>query len=664
MNNTICLNMIVKNESKIIERLLRSVLPIIDTYCICDTGSTDNTIEIIKDFWIKNKIDGKIIEEPFQNFSYNRNHSLKACKGMSDYILLLDADMILNINNFNKNEIIDSDVVQFLQGSKDFYYKNIRIIKNNKDYEYIGLTHEYLNTNNVKNTLSLSKEQIFINDIGDGGCKRNKFKRDIELLIKGIEDEPDNERYYFYLANSYRDYGENENAIKYYEKRINLKGWKEEVWCSYYEIGNCYKKMDKMNEAMSYWLDAHNYYPERLEAIYEIMKHQRCKGNYILCNLFYNSIKANLESNINRDDYLFLHKDIYTYKIFYEYTIFAFYNKILKIDNEIVNVLNNTLHDSIRNRLLSNIQFYDLKLRQKEVITLTNNKVIDINDENIKFYSSSSCLIKNINKDGYLMNIRYVNYYVADDGSYINYKENIISLNEYVELDNNFNILNRNIFTLGNEKQFYEGIEDIRIYNHNNNILFNGVKPYKINDKIFIEMVTGKYDIKLDKLNLEYMKTTFNNERFEKNWVYTNYDNELCVIYKWFPLTICSIKDNEISIKKEVKMPWIFNEIRGSSNSYEYFNSETKKKELWFIVHNISNKTPRNYYHLLVVFDEKFNLIKYTSLFTFENEKIEFSLSIIVNDNEIIINYSNWDRTTKIGLYDKNYIETLFIQNF
>ena len=48
---TLCLNMIVKNESKIIARLLTSVSPIIDSYCICDTGSTDNTVEIIQNFF-------------------------------------------------------------------------------------------------------------------------------------------------------------------------------------------------------------------------------------------------------------------------------------------------------------------------------------------------------------------------------------------------------------------------------------------------------------------------------------------------------------------------------------------------------------------------------------------------------------------------------------
>ena len=92
----ICLNMIVKNESKIIKRLLETVQPLIDTYCICDTGSTDNTIDIIKSFFDNVNISGKIVKEPFRNFEYNRNYALKQCYGMdsADYILFLDADMV------------------------------------------------------------------------------------------------------------------------------------------------------------------------------------------------------------------------------------------------------------------------------------------------------------------------------------------------------------------------------------------------------------------------------------------------------------------------------------------------------------------------------------------------------------------------------------------
>ena len=63
----ICLNMIVKNESRIICRLLNSALPIIDAYCICDTGSTDNTIELINSFFTERKIPGEVFVVPFRD---------------------------------------------------------------------------------------------------------------------------------------------------------------------------------------------------------------------------------------------------------------------------------------------------------------------------------------------------------------------------------------------------------------------------------------------------------------------------------------------------------------------------------------------------------------------------------------------------------------------
>ena len=82
---TICLNMIVKNESKIITRLFDSVLSIIDTYCICDTGSNDNTIDIIKEYFSKHNISGKIVFQEFKNFSQARNYALNNCFNEDGY---------------------------------------------------------------------------------------------------------------------------------------------------------------------------------------------------------------------------------------------------------------------------------------------------------------------------------------------------------------------------------------------------------------------------------------------------------------------------------------------------------------------------------------------------------------------------------------------------
>ena len=115
----LCLNMIVKNESRVIHRLLESVIPIIDTYCICDTGSTDNTMDLIETFFKERNISGRIIQEPFRDFGYNRSFALKECEKMEDvdYVLLMDADMVLKIQNFDKSSLKEYDYFHLYQGN-------------------------------------------------------------------------------------------------------------------------------------------------------------------------------------------------------------------------------------------------------------------------------------------------------------------------------------------------------------------------------------------------------------------------------------------------------------------------------------------------------------------------------------------------------------------
>ena len=143
---TLCLNMIVKNESRIITRMLDSVVPIIDAYCICDTGSTDNTVELIQSYFKDKGIPGKVVVEPFTDFAHNRNFALQSCAGLSDFVLLMDADMTLSIRNFDKMKLKDYDSCYILQGSDSFFYQNTRILRNNGKYKYVGVTHEYIST--------------------------------------------------------------------------------------------------------------------------------------------------------------------------------------------------------------------------------------------------------------------------------------------------------------------------------------------------------------------------------------------------------------------------------------------------------------------------------------------------------------------------------------
>lgn len=672
---TLCLNMIVKNESRIITRLFDSVLPIIDSYCICDTGSTDNTIQIITEYFENKKIPGKVVVEPFKNFCHNRTFALQSCVGMSDYLLLLDADMILEITNFEKNILNTSDSFNILQGNDSFYYQNMRIVRNNGLYSYTGVTHEYINTPPNNRTHCFEKNDLFIRDIGDGGAKHDKFERDIRLLLEGIKDEPNNGRYYFYLGNSYHDSGRFGEAINAYKKRIELGGWNEEVWYSYYRIGLCFKNMHKMHDAIYYWMEGYDYYPERLEGLFEIIQHYRFISKHKLSYMFYKQAKQILDLNHNRIGYLFLHDEIYTSKLYYEFTIIAAYVGIHNINYEVVKVLNNSNNDSEMSNMLQNMKFYKDVLKQKRRITMDDKHVSNINNENITLYSSSSCLIPNSTNDGYHMNIRYVNYYINDGGYYLNCDNNIITVNKYVELDKSLSVKNEKWMDYVFDNRRYIGVEDIRIYDDvsSGKKLFIGTGFHQNNQ---IGIVSGDYNIETGALNYCELTQKFRDTGCEKNWVFIDYNDSTHVVYDWHPLTICKIDDTkkELNIIEKRDTPNIFSRIRGSTCGFKYskkvgqnnngnISINITEDEIWFVTHIVSYEQPRHYYHVITVFDANMNLLRYSAPFKFEGDPIEYCLSIVIEDDQVLINYSTWDRTTRIGVYDKNYIDSLLVYN-
>jgi hypothetical protein len=117
-------------------------------------------------------------------------------------------------------------------------------------------------------------------------------------------------------------------------------------------------------------------------------------------------------------------------------------------------------------------------------------------------------------------------------------------------------------------------------------------------------------------------------------------------------------------------MPSIFSHIRGSTCGFKYYkklkienhgniNIELCEEEIWFVVHMVSYENPRHYYHLFVVFDEDMNLLRYSAPFKFEGTPIEYCLSVVVEDERVLVNYSCWDRTTKLAVYDKTYIDSI-----
>jgi glycosyltransferase involved in cell wall biosynthesis len=477
---TLCLNMIVKNESHIIERLLQCVTPFIDSFCICDTGSTDNTVEIIRSFFSDKNIQGKVIQEPFQDFGYNRSFALNACIDVpnSDYILLLDADMKFQYKFQNLTPIefkakLVYDAYFVSQGNDALNYQNIRIIKNRCGFSYWGVTHEYVKSHENCVFGTFHVDELFINDIGDGGCKDDKVQRDIRLLTNGLIDNPNNDRYTFYLANSYRDQGNYEEAIKFYKKRVEIGGWIEEVWFSHYAIGKCYQNMGKIPESIYHWLEAYNRYPKRIENLYEIIKHYRQLCDYNLAYKFYAIADKERKTHTSRN-YLFTEMDVYNFKIDYELSILGYYSNFDNYDlkKTCINVLKHeSLEQSKYYNVLSNYKFYTDAIIESSIpisidnLYLFNSIGKDLVDDTNMISSTPSISFGNDDNE-LLVCVRYINYRIGAEGQYINFK-NVTTINVIATIDISFTkwkIKKQFILHYDNTcDNYYIGIEDVRL---------------------------------------------------------------------------------------------------------------------------------------------------------------------------------------------------------
>ena len=663
----LALNMIVKNESKIITRLFDSLSEIIDCYCICDTGSTDNTVALITEYFAARNIPGCVITEPFKNFEHNRTFSLHACKDKAntggtyaDYILLMDADMVLergpqfDATQF-KLKLDTADVFHLFQGSDRFSYKNVRIVKNSLNISYWGVTHEVISTPDGTKYDQIERSVAFINDIGDGGAKADKFTRDIRLLTEGLVEKPNNDRYTFYLANSYRDNGEREKAIEMYKKRIEIGGWFDEVWQSYYNIGRCYSWSGEPEKAIVYWMLAYDHFPKRLENIYEIIHYYRNQSKHKLVYEFYCMAMRQLEGvDKSKIDYLFLQNDIYDYKLDYEYTISGYYYNPDKIDLAALSMdvlCAKNIEDGIMRNVLSNYKFYSEPLPGK-TLNIETPKVPD----GFRTSTPSVCF----HGRRMVTNHRQVNYYINESGGYVNQEH--ITTHNVLTVDNNFadsDDEDSGSFVLDYNKDNdarYVGLEDMRLFEH------QGITHFTANRGLAdgtMRVEYGHIDYDGRCVVSSLLTKPDGQANIEKNWVlYADASDQIQVVYNWWPMTTYEIGHANVLInKRQTQVPRFFELVRGSTNGVRVGD------ETWFICHLVSYEDRRYYYHILVAIDTHTGAVtRWSRLFTLEREKVEYVLGFAKSgDNDFLLGYSKMDRTSEFKRVEQKELEELFI---
>ena len=352
---TIVLNMIVKNESKIIERCLKSVYDTIDSWCIIDTGSTDGTQDIIKKF-LKDK-PGELIERPWVNFGHNRDEALSLARKWGDWTMLTDADMVMVNKGFKKSELDPKvDAYDIIQDNHGTSYYNFRLLNNSKTWHCVGVTHEYYDCEEgMTNRQRL--DTFMFNDISDGGSKHDKFDRDISLLVQGLKDEPWNARYMFYLAQSYRDTQQWDDAIHWYQNRVEAGGWEEEVWYAQYMVGWCkVHRGDSWHDFLPDLQKAWAIRPWRSEPMWLAGVEARKRG---MMEQAYSFGKIAAQIPFPDKDMLFIANAAYDFLALDEFSVAAFHTgRFQETETACLHLLNNPkLDPKNRGRVRKNLWF-------------------------------------------------------------------------------------------------------------------------------------------------------------------------------------------------------------------------------------------------------------------------------------------------------------------
>jgi glycosyltransferase involved in cell wall biosynthesis len=340
--------LMVKNEEHCIARTIQSVNKL-DAIVVFDTGSTDDTVNVIRE---TATVPLFVKEGLFVNFADSRNELLDFGNELAkqhawDYFLLIDANdcLIGNIPPILPSDI-DGFYIQheFKYGTNVVNFLNIKLIKTLQSFKYTQPTHEFLNGCDKKEKLIGCK--LYQDRTNDD--KTNAWAWDKKILEREYENNPDDERVVFYLAQTYSCLNEYDKAIDMYKIRLSMGGFKEELYESNMRIAT----MLNNDESLLYYHRAY-YLCDRVEPLVKIAEYFRLKDKPLLAYM-YSKLACSLP--YPTDCYLFVNKTMYEYNRWYELSIAAYYAKdmatgIIATNKCIDFGLNVELH-------LKNLKFY------------------------------------------------------------------------------------------------------------------------------------------------------------------------------------------------------------------------------------------------------------------------------------------------------------------
>jgi Rps23 Pro-64 3,4-dihydroxylase Tpa1-like proline 4-hydroxylase/glycosyltransferase involved in cell wall biosynthesis len=364
---TMCFATMCKNEEHCIQNTLESVYKHIDYWVVCDTGSTDRTCEIVKNFFEEKGIPGELHIDEWVGFDHNKTLMMKRAKDKADYVLHLDADdLLVNGLEFTKDDV-GGDAYYMNVTRGDLKWKAFIIFNNRLTWRFCGVAHTTIKCEErgtfITRDLTNRNSYVSGEGIGSRAFDPNKFLYDAEKLKKQFFDtllsDPDNlnNRSVFYTAQSYQDSGMYEEAIKWYRLYTKLNdGWIEEVFESHMRISLCMMELNfDLTEVEREMSAAINLCPDRAEPNFHIGKYCNQIGEFEKGYSYLKTAKSKNIEDIKKKYILFIQENMYGDYNNDELSVSCFWTERFEEGYQyLLEILNDFRFESQKERLLVN----------------------------------------------------------------------------------------------------------------------------------------------------------------------------------------------------------------------------------------------------------------------------------------------------------------------